>query len=140
MTKEALVPRNVTELVPICSIYLDETDSELEIKINQSVARILLEDDRFKDPDIETVDALRDWVRAEAVLKKVCDEIMKGGSTASMERMYRFAMSQKNVHRDEIFSKFRGKSAKGDELDFATMILVDDGIIEPQTEVDILEE
>lgn len=140
MTEEALVPRNVTELVPICSIYLDETDSELEIKINDSVRRILLEDERFKDPDIETVDALRDWVRAEAVLSKVYSEIMLGGSTASLERMYRFAMSQKNTHRDEIFSRFRGRSAKDEEVDSATLILVDDGIIVPQTEVDILDE
>ena len=121
------------------SIYAgDELDEKTEENVNRAVSRILLMDDRFQNVDIETVDALRDWVRAEAIVSRAFSKFMGGDSTASIERMFRHASLHKNSLRDEIFGKFRGRGAKKQEVDFATKILVDEGVIEPQTEVDIL--
>lgn len=129
----------VTTLVAIKSIYDMVLDDELEVKVNKAVAEILAGDDRFTDPDIETIDAIRDWVRAEAVLSKTFSKFMGGDTTASMERMFRHASLHKNSLRDEIFGKFKGRKAKKAEVDFANKILVDTGVIKPKTEVDILE-
>ena len=130
-----------TAMVSLKSIFSELLDSTIEGKVESAVSRILMEDGRFVNPDIETVDAIRDWVRAEAVLSKAFHNFMLGGSesTSSNERMFRSAMIQKNALRDEIFGRFRGKKAKKEEIDFATKILVDTGVIEPKTEVDILE-
>lgn len=127
-----------TKIVPIESIFSELLDAETEAKVNEAVSKILLLDDRFTDPDIETVDALRDWVRAEAILNRAFTKFMKGDTTASTERMFRHASLHKNSLRDEIFGKFKGKKAKKEEVDFANTILVEEGIITPHTEVDIL--
>ena len=127
-----------TKIITIESICDELLDPETEEKINQAVSRIILLDDRFRDPEIETVDALRDWVRAEAIMNRAFTKFMKGDTTASTERMFRHASLHKNSLRDEIFGKFKGKKAKKEEVDFANTILVEEGIIEPQTEVDIL--
>lgn len=126
------------EIVAIESIYSELTDPELEGKVNAAVGKIILLDDRFTNADIEILDALRDWVRAEAILSRAFTKFMKGDTTASVERMFRHAALHKNALRDEIFGKFKGRRAKKEEIDYANKILVDSGIIEPGTEVDIL--
>ena len=129
----------VTEMTAIESIFSGEVDPELEKIVNDSVTKIMLIDDRFDNADLETIDALRDWVRAEAVLSRAFKKFMKGDTTASTERMFRHATMMKNSLRDEIFGKFKGRKAKKEEIDFANSILVDTGAIEPNTEVDILD-
>lgn len=126
------------EIVTIESIYAELVDPVMEKKINEAVTQIILKDDRFQNPDIETIDALRDWVRAEAVLSKTFAKFMLGDTTSNTERMFRHASLHKNSLRDEIFGKFKGKKAKKEEIDFANKILVDTGVITPHTEVDIL--
>ena len=129
----------ITEIVTVESIYSGlSLDSEAERRINEAVRRIILLDDRFSNIDIETIDALRDWVRAEAILSKAFVKFMNDDTTASVERMFRHASLHKNALRDEIFGKFKGRKAKKEEIDYANKILVDGGIIEPKTEVDIL--
>lgn len=135
---EGKVREPVSEIVAIESIYSELTDPIMEAKVNLAVAKILLLDDRLGNPDIEIVDALRDWVRAEAILSRAFTKFMGGDTTASTERMFRHAALHKNALRDEIFGKFKGRKAKKDEIDYANTILVDEGIIEPGTEVDIL--
>ena len=127
-----------TEIMTIASAFSELLDEEIESKVNNAVADIILKDERFDNADIETVDALRDWVRAEAILSRAFFKFMKGDTTASTERMFRHAALHKNALRDEIFGKFKGKKAKKEEIDFATQILVDTGCIEPNKEVDIL--
>jgi len=129
----------VTEMTAIESIFSGDVDPELEKIVNDSVTKIMLIDDRFDNADLETIDALRDWVRAEAVLSRAFKKFMKGDTTASTERMFRHATMMKNSLRDEIFGKFKGRKAKKEEIDFANSILVDTGAIEPNTEVDILD-
>lgn len=125
--------------ITVKSIYESELlDPETEASINQAVAEIILMDDRFHKPDIEILDALRDWVRAEAIVARAFDLFMKNDTTASTERMFRHASLHKNALRDEIFGKFRGRRAKKEEVDYANKILVDTGVIKPNTEVDIL--
>lgn len=128
----------VTEIVAIESIYGELVDPEMEGKVNEAVGKILLLDDRFHNADIEVIDALRDWVRAEAVLARAYTKFMTGDTTASTERMFRHAALHKNTLRDELFGKFKGRKAKKEEVDFANKILVESGVIEPGTEVDIL--
>lgn len=132
------IEQPVTEIVAIESIYSELCDPEMEEKVNTAVGKIILLDDRFKHADIETVDALRDWVRAEAVLARAFTKFMKGDTTASTERMFRHAALHKNSLRDELFGKFKGRRAKKEEIDYANKILVESGVIEPGTEVDIL--
>lgn len=128
----------VTEIVVWGSIYPEPYNAELEEKVEKAVRQILAMDDRFANADIETIDAIRDWVRAEAVLSRAFSIFMAGGTTASTERMFRHAALHKNALRDEIFGKYKGRRAKKDEIDWATKILVNSGIIKPETEVDIL--
>ncbi len=128
----------VTEIVPLGSIYPEPFNAELEEKVNKAVGQILVMDDRFDNADIETIDAIRDWVRAEAVLDRAFTKFMTGDTTASTERMFRHAALHKNTLRDEIFGKYKGRKAKKDEIDWATNILVEQGIIKPEREVDLL--
>lgn len=128
----------VTEIVAIESIFNELLDPKTEAKVNNAVSRILLLDDRFDNADIEIIDALRDWVRAEAILSRAFTKFMGGDTTASTERMFRHASLHKNSLRDEIFGKFKGRKAKKEEIDFSNTILIEEGIIEPATEVDIL--
>lgn len=128
----------VAEIVAVESIFGELLDPETEGKVNRAVAKIILLDNRFRNADIEIIDALRDWVRAEAVMNRAFTKFMGGDTTASTERMFRHAGLHKNSLRDEIFGKFKGRMAKKEEIDFATKILVDSGVIEPNTEVDIL--
>lgn len=132
----------VTSIVKVSSIYDIIVDEELEAKVNKAVADIIIADDRFsaENVDIETVDAIRDWVRAEAVLAEAFRKFMNKDTTASMERMFRHASLHKNTLRDEIFGKYKGRKAKKDEIDYAKKILVNHGIIEPKQEVDQLED
>jgi len=129
---------SVTEIVSIERVFSELNDPILEAKVNTAVATIIATDDRFYKADIEIVDAMRDWVRAEAILSRAFTKFMGGDTTASTERMFRHASLHKNALRDEIFGKFKGRRAKKDELDYADKILVDTGVIEPKTEVDIL--
>ena len=136
---EEEISEPVTELVAIESIFSGLYDDEkLESQINNAVARMIASDDRFINADIEIVDAMRDWVRAEAILSRAFVKFMNGDTTASTERMFRHAALHKNALRDEIFGKFKGRRAKKEEIDYANKILVDEGCITPKTEVDVL--
>ena len=139
MTNEEIITSECTEVVSLSTIFSDFLDPEIEARIDEAVSRFLMFDDRFGDADPEIVDAIGDWFRAKIVVAKTHNDFMKGETTASMERMYRYAMTQKNILRDEIFKKYRGRKAKKEEIDYANMILVDTGDIKPQTEVDILD-
>lgn len=128
----------VTEIVVWSSIYPEPYNAELKEKVEKAVREILLMDDRFDNADIETIDAIRDWVRAEAILDKAFSMFMTGDTTASTERMFRHAALHKNALRDEIFGKYKGRRAKKDEVAYANMILAKSGVITPKTEVDLL--
>lgn len=117
----------------------DLIDSAMEEQINESVRGVLAMDDRFINPDIETIDAIRDWVRAEAVLAMAFKNYIQDKGTSRDERMFRMAMIQKNALRDEIFGKFKGRKGKQDEVDKANRILADQGIIVAKTEVEIID-
>lgn len=128
----------VTEIVVKGPIYPKPYDAELKEIVEEAVRTFLMMDDRFNNADIETIDAIRDWVRAEAVFDKAHSMFMTGDTTASTERMWRHASLHKNKLRDEIFGKFKGRRAKKDEVDYANMILAKSGTIKPKTEVDLL--
>ena len=128
----------VAEIMTVKTMYSVYLDKATEEKVDEAVTNILVMDDRFSNPDIETIDAIRDWVRAEAVLSKAFHKFMTGDTTASTERMYRHASLHKNSLREEIFKRFKGRRAKKEEIDFANTILIESGVIEPKTEVDIL--
>lgn len=127
-----------TEIIRVESIYSEGLDHKTEAAVNRAVNKILLLDDRFTNADIEIIDALRDWVRAEAILSRAFKKFMGGDTTASTERMFRHASLHKNALRDEIFGKFKGRQAKKAEVDYSNTILVEEGIIDANTEVDIL--
>jgi len=143
MSEEQSMQETGGKGISIGSIFSHETlDPEIEKKVNAAVAEIILRDDRFHEPDIETIDALRDWVRAEAICDIAFQKFLKNDTSASIERMFRHAQLHKTALRDEIFGKFKGKKAKKEEIDYSNKILIDTGIITPAESnvVDILED
>lgn len=124
--------------IVIIDAFNEIEDSKLKIKIDNAVTQIIMNDPRFSKAQLETVDALRDWVRAEAVLNRAFKEFMDGKSDASTERMLRAMFIQKNALRDEIFGKFVNKKTKEKEISEAEKIMIDQHVIEPGLEVDML--
>lgn len=137
--KEEIVTQPVTQEIVILNIFDKLVDKEMKANIEDAVRTVIMGDNRFYNADIETVDAIRDWVRAEVVLNRAMLKYMAGDTTASNERMFRAAMIQKNSLRDEIFGKLRTKKGKKEDIAFSNKILMDTGCIETDTEVDPLE-
>jgi len=129
------------ELLSILNPFaaMDLNDEEISKNIESAVLDILAMDERFQNADIQIVDAIKDWVRAEAVIRIAFRNYLTGKGTSKDERLFRSAMIMKNSLREEIFGKDRSHQKKKDELDRANQILVDHKIIEANTENKLLD-
>lgn len=114
-------------------------NKEIQDKIHNAARRIILLDKRLGH-DPETLDAIKDWIRAEVMLDKMFRECMDPTKVnASKERMFRTCLNEKNKLRDEIWEKALDQKGRDLVVSEAKMVLEEDQIIEAQVKVDPLD-
>lgn len=118
----------MTVINPYAITEVPEIDTELNVKINTAVDKILSSDIRI-DVEPETISALRDYVMAEVALVKVFKKIVAGEADGSDERIFRACLNAKSHLRDEIWGHVKGVKKKEDFSDAVNEILVDQKII-----------
>lgn len=128
----------VAIVLPSCLMNVYEVDTTIEQKIDEAVSQILLLDGRLSG-EPETVFALKDYIRAEIVCQIVFKRIAKDNSDSTGdERLFRAVLNSKNMLRDEIWGRVKGRKKREQEINKVRSILIDQKIIEAKKETDLI--
>jgi len=114
-----------------------DTDQVLEQKVNEAVKQILIFDPRLQDADIETIDALRDYVRVEGILSRAYRLIVGDRDDSSTERTIRACLGTKITLRKEIWDPVKDKKGRDRELDdINRKVLIDTGVVDAKAKLE----
>ena len=126
-----------TEVIDVCDVLgYHGSDPKIEEKVTEAVKRILISDYRLAQADIETIDALRDYVRIEALFSEAFQRFMSKKDDAQTERMLRALIIQKTSLRKEIWEPLKDKKGRDEELDgINKKILLDTDILDAKADL-----